>query len=96
LIDSIPSTPLANYSFQNVGNLSFVNTSDAWGLGEPTYSNGSAYGDLDNDGDLDLVVNNVNMPSFVYENRSKELFPENNTISFSLHGENGNSFAIGT
>ena len=96
LIDSIPSTPLANYSFQNVGNLSFVNTSNAWGLGEPTYSNGSAYGDLDNDGDLDLVVNNVNMPSFVYENRSKELFPENNTVSFSLHGENGNSFAIGT
>ena len=96
LIDSIPSTPLENYAFKNNGNLSFHNESIAWGFSQPTFSNGSAYGDLDNDGDLDLVLNNVNMPSFVYENRSKELLPENNTLSFSLHGENKNSFALGT
>jgi enediyne biosynthesis protein E4 len=96
LIDSIPSTPLSNYSFQNLGNLSFVNKSTEWGLDLPSFSNGSAYGDLDNDGDVDLVLNNVNMPSSIYENRSKELLPGNNTLSFVLHGEDRNSFALGT
>lgn len=96
LIDSIPSTPIANYAFQNQGDLSFINKASEWGLGLSTHSNGSAYGDLDNDGDLDLVLNNVNVPSQVYENRSKQLAPENTTLSFVLHGEQGNSFALGT
>lgn len=96
LIDSIPSNKISNYAFENRGNLSFVDRSAEWGLDLPSYSNGSAYGDLDNDGDLDLVLNNVNMPAFVYENRSKELAPTNASLSFLLEGEGGNSFAIGT
>ncbi len=95
LIDSIPSVRIPNYAFENKGDLKFENKSSEWGLDLPSFSNGSAYGDLDNDGDLDLVLNNVNMPAFVYENRSKELKPENASITFSLHGEKQNSSAIG-
>jgi hypothetical protein len=65
LIDMMPSHALSNYAFHNNGDLTFTNEAREWGLGEPGFSNGSAYGDLDNDGDLDLVVNNVNMPAFV-------------------------------
>ncbi|RZK46029.1 MAG: hypothetical protein EOO94_03460, partial [Pedobacter sp.] len=70
LIDQIPSAPIPNYAFQNNGNIGFVNKAAEWGLDKPSFSNGSAYGDLDNDGDLDLVVNNMNMPCFVYKNET--------------------------
>jgi enediyne biosynthesis protein E4 len=96
LIDSIPSNKLPNYAFHNSGGLSFVNKAEDWGLGTPTHSNGSAYADLDNDGDLDLILNNVNMPAFVYENRSNELLAQNATLSISLTGDSLNRFAIGS
>ncbi len=66
------------------------------GLAEPSFSNGSAYGDLDNDGDLDLVINNVNMPAFVMENRTKELFPQHSSLEVYLHGKGDNPFAVGS
>jgi len=82
LIDAMPSKAVPNSVFQNKGNFSFERKSIDWGLGTHSFSNGSAYGDLDNDGDLDLVVNNVNMPSFLYENRTDTL--SHRSIQLSL------------
>jgi hypothetical protein len=96
LIDLIPSHPISNYVFSNNGDLTFTNKAKEWGLDEPGFSNGSAYGDLDNDGDLDLVVNNVNMPCFIYRNESIQQHPENKFLKVSLQGEGKNKFGIGT
>jgi len=96
LIDMMPSHALSNYAFHNNGDLTFTNQAQEWGLGEPGFSNGSAYGDLDNDGDLDLVVNNVNMPAFVYRNQSVELHPENKFVKVTLEGEGKNRYGIGS
>ncbi len=96
LIDKMPSQALSNYAFHNNGNLTFSNKAAEWGLGEPSFSNGSAYGDLNNDGALDLVVNNVNMPAFVYRNNSPKLLPQNKYLKVALQGEGKNRFGLGT
>jgi hypothetical protein len=95
LIDAIPSTKISNYAFVNQGQLRFTNESIAWGLDEPSFSNGAAYGDLDNDGDLDLVVNNVNMQAFVYRNEANSLLPTEHYLKFNLVGKGMNTFAVG-
>ncbi len=71
LIDQIPSVPLPNYLFENSGGLEFSNRAQELGLNDSTFSNGAVYSDLDNDGDMDLVVNNINDESFLFENTSE-------------------------
>jgi hypothetical protein len=68
LIDSIPVVKVPNQVFRNTGNLKFENVTDAWGMNQASFSNGAAFADLDNDGDLDYVVNNINQTAFLYEN----------------------------
>src|SRR5207245_1750470 len=94
LINAMSSTPLPNYAFRNHGDSTFSNESAAWGLNTPSFSNGAAYGDLDGDGALDLVVNNVNQEAFVYRNNARTL-SQNRYLQVRLEGEGGNRFAIG-
>lgn len=94
LISKLPSTKVSNYVFKNLDGLKFKNVTESWGLDQKTVSNAAAYADFDNDGDLDLVVNNLNEPARLYENNSDNL-KTGNFVKLSLEGKDGNTFALG-
>jgi len=94
-IEKMPTVNLPNYLFHNDSSGSFNNTTKHWGLDKAVVSSGAAYADLDNDGDMDLVVNNSNEYASVYENNARELV-KNNFIRIKLEGTEKNRNGIGT
>jgi hypothetical protein len=96
LIDELPEKKIRNYIFKNNKDLTFSNVSKSWLDNKPTFSNGAAYADLDNDGDLDLITNNVNDYADIHENRANESITTNNYIKIKLKGNGKNNFGIGT
>ncbi|MFL5483496.1 MAG: VCBS repeat-containing protein [Gemmatimonadaceae bacterium] len=95
LIDAMTSTKLSHYAFHNNGNLTFTNEAKSWGLSTPSFGSGAVYADLDGDGALDLVVNNVNDEAFVYRNNARKILPDNHYLQVKLEGDGQNPFAIG-
>ena len=94
LSKQMPDGKANNYCFRNKGDLTFENVSETWGLNQYGLSNGAAYADFDNDGDMDLVVNNVNAPAFLLKNKS-EKFNNNRFLKVKLEGKGGNTEGIG-
>ncbi|WP_418603494.1 VCBS repeat-containing protein [Hwangdonia sp.] len=90
LVKQTPQRKTRNYFFKNNGDLTFNKTSADWGITNATFSNGAAYADLDNDGDLDLVVNNIDEPATILKNNSNK-----NYLQFQFKGNPKNPFGIG-
>ena len=94
LLQKMPQAPLAKYAFRNDGNLGFTNVAEAWGLAQPGFSNGAAYVDLNNSGNLDLVVNNINAPASIYRSHAREI-NKNHYLTVQLRGSGANTAGIG-
>lgn len=91
----MPNVPASNYAFRNDSTgLGFADVSAAWGLNQKGFSNGAAYADLDNDGDLDLVVNNINGSASIFENRANRL-TDHHYLRVDLQGQGGNTQGVG-
>lgn len=95
VIEAMPHTEIPNVGFLNNGDLTFSDESRELGFDEPSYSNGAAYADLDNDGDLDLIINNVNSTASVYKNMTRER-NEGNYIKAVLRGPDKNTMGVGS
>ncbi|MEM9819462.1 MAG: VCBS repeat-containing protein [Bacteroidota bacterium] len=93
-IEQLGAVKIQNYLFENHGDLRFAKRSDEWGFQQTSCSNGAAFADLDNDGDMDIVINNVNDPAFVYENRANQLY-QHAYLKIKLKGSEQNRNGIG-
>lgn len=94
-LNQTPVNPIKNYIYKNEGNISFTSIRDEWGLNEVSFSNGAAYSDLDNDGDLDIVISNIDSKAFVYENNSEKM-KDGNFLKVKLNGKEKNRSGLGT
>lgn len=94
LVHQMPSSNLSNYMYKNFNGWQFQQKMEIWGLDQKVNANGAAYADLDNDGDLDLVTNNINQPAFIYRNNTDSIAGEN-YLKVNLQGDHQNSFGIG-
>lgn len=96
IVNAMESNPQRNNFFKNNGDLTFKDVGKTFGFETPSFSNGAAYGDLDNDGDLDLIVNNVNQAPFIYQNKTNDGEEKPNYLTIQLKGEKQNTFAVGS
>lgn len=94
-IQLMPEGKVHNYLYRGTATLQFEDKSEAWGFASPTLSCGASYADLDNDGDLDLITNNINDPAGLYRNDANTLFPGRQHITIKLKGNNANTFGVG-
>ena len=94
-IAQMPEGKVHNYLYRGRPDLQFEDKSLSWGFEAPTYSCGAVYADLDNDGDLDLITNNIDDPAGLYRNDANSLFPENRHLTVQLNGDGLNTFGIG-
>ncbi len=96
ILDQIPQVKLHNYGYKNNKDLTFSNVTNQWGLTLPTFSNGAAYADLDNDGDLDLIINNINDEALIYKNNEREINKDSSHyLQLQFHGDKLNVNGIG-
>ena len=94
LLAQIPQVKISNYAYKNNGDLTFKDVTEEWGMSLPSFSNGAAYADLDNDGDLDYVVNNIADKAFVYKNNSREV-NQSNYLDIKFAGDSLNKNGLG-
>lgn len=95
LLEQIPEVKISNYGYRNNGDLTFSKVTKEWGIDEPSFSNGAVYADLDNDGDLDFVINNINDEAFLYENTADNKKGKNNYLNIQFVSEGANRNGIG-
>ena len=95
LLEQIPQVKLSNYAYKNNGSITFTDVTKEWGMKMPSFSNGAAYADLDNDGDLDYVVNNINDEALVYRNNSRALNKSEHYLQVKLSGDSLNVNGLG-
>ncbi|MCG8308453.1 MAG: VCBS repeat-containing protein [Cytophagales bacterium] len=95
LIEIMPHNPISNLAYKNSGALTFADQTRSWGLEIPSHSNGGAYADLDNDGDLELILNNINEPALLFENKAADIENKNGFLQIRFEGNNLNTAGIG-